>query len=282
MRGGGGLILCGKTDVGEKRNTNQDTFAVRMIIPQVSLGVVCDGMGGANGGNIASTIARDVFVGQIESFFIRVQARRALGYVTEGDCSALLAHAVVAANRAVYDMAQQRPELKGMGSTLVAALAVGGQVHVVNVGDSRMYLMSQGELSQVTRDHSLVQHLLDTGKITGEEAKNYPKKNMITRAVGIEKGIEADILSVDLSDCEEAVILLCSDGLSNFISDEGIHTLLQAHFRVEMRDTFTAEKTVQTLIDTANANGGGDNVTAVLMAYQAERNEHAHGSNTTI
>ncbi len=264
------MILNGKTDVGLKRATNQDTFAAQPVCPGVYLGLVCDGMGGTNGGNIASVLARDTFCSQIQTFFRQLRlAGKQPQRVGAGDYSALLAHSVVKANRAVFERAQQDAELRGMGTTLVAALVVGNHVHVVNVGDSRLYLMSGGELSQVTRDHSLVQHLLDTGKITQEEAKNYPNKNMITRAVGIEKRIEADILSVDLTGCDEAVLLLCSDGLSGFVSDEGIHTLLQAHFRPELRDAAAADRMVQTLIDTANANGGGDNITAVLMAYQA-------------
>ena len=130
----------------------------------------------------------------------------------------MLAHAVTDANRWVYTSTEKDKSLKGMGTTLVAALVVGDVLYAVNVGDSRLYLYNHGRLTQITRDHSLVQYLLDTGKLTKEEAKDYPNRNVITRAVGIERSIESDIFSVDLSRLHgDACAMLCSDGLSGYV-----------------------------------------------------------------
>ena len=255
------MRLYGKTDVGQRRKNNQDSFVIRNYTDTgAALGLVCDGMGGASGGNIASALACETFIGRLDAFLSSDKVKD--GTATEGDITATLAHAVSDANAAVYRRAEKEPGLKGMGTTLVAALVVGNVLYAVNVGDSRMYMYAHGRLTQVTKDHSLVQYLLDTGKLTAEEAKNYPSRNVITRAVGTERSIEADIFSLDLSviaDDPDACALLCSDGLSGYVEASVISDIMQ---RIAPQD---GDAAAEALVGAANSAGGADNITVVLM-----------------
>ncbi len=254
------MKLYGKTDVGKRRKNNQDSFVIRQDAQHgIALGLVCDGMGGVNGGNIASVLACEAFLAHVEEFLSSDKMKN--GCATEGDISSMLAHAVANANSSVYQRAAREKALAGMGTTLVAALVIHDVLYAVNVGDSRLYLYANGALTQITKDHSLVQYLLDTGKITKAEAQNYPSRNVITRAIGTERGIEADIFSVDLhevSDDSHACALLCSDGLSSYVAKDDIIAVFQ-----QKQDV--AQMT-ETLIHAANEAGGVDNVTVVLMA----------------
>ncbi len=270
------MILNGKTDIGMRRKNNQDSFVIRRWNDRgAALGVVCDGMGGANGGNIASALACETFVRRVDAFM--QSERMAKGEATEGDISSMLAHAVSDANHAVYRCTEKDPSLKGMGTTLVAALVLERErervLYAVNVGDSRLYLYNRRKMTQITRDHSLVQYLLDAGKLTAEEAKNYPNRNVITRAVGIERGIEADIFSVDLGGISaDACALLCSDGLSGYVSAEDIRAVIGDAIEAENYDGAAC---AQTLIDLANRAGGTDNITVLLARFEGE---DAHGT----
>lgn len=256
------MMLNGKTDVGKRRRNNQDSFVTETFgDANVSLALVCDGMGGANGGNIASRLACDEFVGVIRTFF---EEKREVPF-TEGDISSLLAHAAAAANTAVFRQAESDKVLKGMGTTLVCALicAENDTLYAANVGDSRLYIFSNGHLRQITRDHSLVQYLLDSGRISAEDAKTYPNRNVITRAIGIERTVEADIFSVDrVSSAKNALFLLCSDGLSGSVSSSEIEAILQDALDAPVYD---GDGCVQKLIDAANDAGGPDNITAILI-----------------
>ncbi len=272
------MILHGKTDIGMRRKNNQDSFVIRRF-PDIgaALGVVCDGMGGANGGNIASALACETFVRRVEAFMQSEKVRA--GNATEGDISSMLAHAVSDANRAVFRCTEKDETLKGMGTTLVAGLILQNEkeriLYAVNVGDSRLYLYNRRRLTQITRDHSLVQYLLDSGKLTEEEAKNYPNRNVITRAVGIERGIEADIFSVDLSGVSgDAVALLCSDGLSGYVSAEEIRDIICAAVEKEPYD---GSACTTALIDAANAAGGTDNITVLLARFISAGKEDVPG-----
>lgn len=256
------MILNGRTDIGRRRKNNQDSFVIRLWDESgCALGVVCDGMGGANGGNIASALACGTFVRAVEKFMSSEKA--VSGEATEGDYSSMLAHAVSDANSAVYRSTERDKSLKGMGTTLVAALVTGNVLYAVNVGDSRLYLYNRRKLTQITKDHSLVQYLLDAGKLTAEEAKAYPNRNVITRAVGIERGIEADIFSLDLSGLDEdACVLLCSDGLSGYVDFSVILSILE---NAVSREPYDGDAAARTLIDTANHAGGVDNITVLLI-----------------
>ena len=266
------MEVFSKSDIGLVRTQNQDDFRFGVISPSCVWAVVCDGMGGANGGNIASAMACEAFVAAVEQFVASDKVRR--GHATEGDFSSMLAHAVAGANLNVYKATERDKSLRGMGTTLVAALVVGDVLYAVNVGDSRLYLYSRGRLTQITRDHSLVQYLMDTGKLTQEEAKDYPNRNVITRAVGIERNIEADIFSVDLSRLGGGTCaLLCSDGLSGYVANEDILRLLTEGG--VGKDTWDGEAAAAALVDAANEAGGADNVTVVLMALDDKKTNNS-------
>ena len=270
------MILNGKTDVGLRRKNNQDSFVIRLWEDiDCALGVVCDGMGGANGGNIASALACDCFVSAVAEFMGSEKVRS--GGATEGDYSSMLARAVAGANQCVYRSTEKDRSLKGMGTTLVAALIVGKVLYAVNVGDSRLYLYNRGRLTQITRDHSLVQYLMDQGKLTSEEAKDYPNRNVITRAVGIERSIESDIFSVDLSRlADDACALLCSDGLSSYVEAEEIRAMLSAGLA---RETYDGDSIASALVDAANDHGGADNITVVLMRPDKKQSNESKDDN---
>ncbi|MGN1048849.1 MAG: Stp1/IreP family PP2C-type Ser/Thr phosphatase [Eubacteriales bacterium] len=251
------MLYFGKTDIGKKRKGNQDSFGIYRIAENAVLCAVCDGMGGAAGGEEASRTALSAFSEEINAACAPHIENGSL-IVSDIDPRLLLENAAGEANRAVLEKAAGNPELHGMGTTLVALLVADGKAYSVNVGDSRLYRISDGKITQVTHDHSYVQYLVDIGKITPEEAKSSTNRNIIMRAVGIEDELRADI---DIPDCgdgsKKVFFLLCSDGLSNMVPDDKIAA-------IAMSEKSPKEKTEQ-LIAEANRNGGSDNITAVLL-----------------
>ena len=239
------MIVKGLTDVGIKRHSNQDTFAVITLPDSSVLAVVCDGMGGANSGNIASQKATEV----ITSFFER-SYRKGLDAV---GITALLQSAILSANIEIFDLASKKKELSGMGTTVVAAYVSNEFTVISHIGDSRAYLIDT-EVTQLTRDHSVVQFLVENGKLTYEEARVHPRRNVITRALGIEAEVLVD--SGEFKIKEGQSLLLCSDGLSNFITKEEIKDIF---------DNLDIQDVVKALVDKANNNGGGDNITVVTV-----------------
>ncbi len=251
------MLFYGKTDVGMKRSANQDNFTIRKYSDDVLYAVVCDGMGGANGGNVASNIAvakfgeiLDLAEREMPSFF----------GMSEEESLAILANASAEANRAVFEKAKEDRSLEGMGTTLVGCIVSGEHAYVVNIGDSRMYLIQNGTIDQITHDHSYVQYLVDNGKITPEEAKNSKNKNLITRAVGTESAVEADCFSCRVTPGTYAV--LCSDGLTNHVEPSEIFDVVMDEV-VENRDIQAA---CEALIGRANSRGGLDNITVVILS----------------
>lgn len=248
----------GKTDIGKLRKGNQDNFGIYEIAENALLLSVCDGMGGASGGGEASRLALEAFAKEIKD----TCASKIEGSKLDAsalDIKLLLSNAAECANNEVYKTAQAKPELQGMGTTLVALFVVDGTAFSINVGDSRMYRIKNGEIKQVTHDHSYVQYLVDMGKMTLEEAKKSTNRNIITRAIGTGESIEADIEAIDLEEgAQDTYFLLCSDGLTNVVSDEEIARV------VSLEDT--PEEKVCKLIETANQNGGPDNITVVLLS----------------
>jgi protein phosphatase len=204
-------------------------------------------MGGARSGNVASSLAVDVFIQEIRNTFKSNMA--------EEDRDQMLQSAVKLANFTVYDQAQQFEDFYGMGTTLVAALIQNKSVTVVNVGDSRAYLVNKDDIRRITTDHSLVQMMVDRGELSKERARTYPGKNYITRAVGTESTVQCDIfhLDVERGDC----ILLCSDGLTNTMDDQEI--LFEVVHGVNKEDC------CQHLLDIAKSRGAPDNVTGVMV-----------------
>ncbi len=242
------MNLYGLTDIGLVRKNNQDSYAIRVLDDALAIAVVCDGMGGAQAGNVASAVAVEAFAATLED-----SCKQGLPPDPERK-QELLRGACRAANTQVFELSQNNPEYQGMGTTLVAALALSHEVYVVNVGDSRCYILSEGQLTQITSDHSLVQALVDCGDITPEEARTHPKKNVITRALGVDESIRSDVFCVEYK--EGDVLLLCSDGLTNTVTD----AVLQA----ELSQLTSSEETARKLLTLAVEQGAPDNVTVIL------------------
>ena len=238
----------GLTDPGCVRPQNQDAYAMEQLDRNTVLCVVCDGMGGAKSGNIASSLAMDVFVQEVR--------RTWTSSMTQEKINLMLRSAVKLANFTVFDQAQQFEEFDGMGTTLVAVLVHNRHMTVVHVGDSRAYRVNSDGIWQMTRDHSLVQMMVERGELTQEMARTYPGKNFITRAIGTEPIVECDVSNLELSKGE--FLLLCSDGLSNVLDDQEI--LFEVVHGVDKRDC------CQRLLEIAKHRGAPDNVTSVLIA----------------
>ncbi len=241
------MRIVAKTDKGNVRDSNQDAYAVGEFSDEVVWSVVCDGMGGAAGGNIASALAVKVISDKINASY-RDQMR-------DGSIKNMLDSALTAANIEVFDFAEAQPELRGMGTTVVCAIVRDNQAYIAHAGDSRAYVINNGSIRQITTDHSMVQDLLLRGKITPEEAEHHPNKNIITRAVGVDKGIEIDFEQIDLDDKD--TLLLCTDGLSNYVSNEEMLELMSDGKHYAFADR---------LVKKANENGGGDNITVVVIS----------------
>ncbi len=246
------MRLFGATDVGRVRRDNQDNYAFRTLKENGALLAVCDGMGGARAGQVASTAA-------VETFFSTVEEACVDGAPDDpAQRTELLLQACYEANHHVYSLAESREDYEGMGTTLVAALVFPGEAYVLNVGDSRCYLIEDHLIRQVTVDHSLVQMMVDRGEITKEEARNHPKKNLITRAVGVDREVNCDVHKVQLG--QSSRLLLCSDGLTNVLTDS---VLLQESDRQKNPEQFA-----KTLIDLTLEHGAPDNITVVLAQME--------------
>jgi len=238
----------GLTDPGCVRAQNQDTYLIEKLDRNTLLCVVCDGMGGAKSGNIASSLAADVFVQEVKHCWN--------GNMDREKTDQMLSGAVKLANFTVYDQSRQFEEFDGMGTTLVAALiSRGKKATIINVGDSRAYGIDREGIRQLTVDHSLVQMMVDRGELTAEQAKTYPSKNFITRAVGTENTVQCDLFHMDLNKGD--YILLCSDGLSNMMDDQEI--------LFEVVHGVNKQHCCQRLLNIAKNRGAPDNVTSVMV-----------------
>ena len=235
------------TDPGCVRAQNQDTYQTEMLDKNTLLCVVCDGMGGAKSGNVASSLAADVFVQEIKRTWV--------SGMDPDKADQMLQNAVKLANFTVYDQAQQFEEFNGMGTTLVAALITGNMATIVNVGDSRAYSITQDDVKQLTVDHSLVQMMIARGELTPERARTYPGKNLITRAIGTESLTQCDIFHHRLVSGE--CLLLCTDGLSNQVDEQEI--------LFEVVHGLNKQSSGERLLDIAKKRGAPDNVTCVLI-----------------
>ena len=239
------MFIFGKTDIGLRRATNQDEYRVHVLDDDIYFGLVCDGMGGENGGNVASAVASETIC---QNLLCNLRSG-----LSDEDYKNIIVSAVSDGNVAVYDKSLEDKQYMGMGTTVVAALIKGKRCAVAHVGDSRAYLVNEN-ITQLTRDHSVVQSLIESGKLTPEEARFHPRKNVITRALGTEEEVQPDcsVFSVDTGD----TLLLCTDGLTNFV-DTG-----------EILDIFhnnDISRAADVLVARANHNGGGDNITAVTV-----------------
>ncbi len=237
------------TDIGPVRSSNQDSCDCGSFSPQSAWVIVCDGMGGANGGDVASSTAVRAIREIILSGFD--------GEMTAEQIKSLMLHAVEEANLAVYRLSKEREELLGMGTTVVLMIASKGRLHTAHVGDSRAYLCSGSQIRQLTVDHSYVQDLVNLGQITPEEAKNHPQRNIITRVLGVHEQVQCDYQECDFSKGDMAVA--CSDGLSNYIEEPELLSYLKKYEK-------DGELLTKALIRHAVEQGGSDNITAAVLA----------------
>jgi protein phosphatase len=239
---------AGRTDVGRQRTANEDSLVVRP-----PLFAVADGMGGAKAGEVASAVAVEA-----------VEQAQESGDPTE----AQLAGIVRDANRRIYDLAVADESRRGMGTTLTLAKVDGDEVSLAHVGDSRAYRMREGELTQLTRDHSLVAELERSGQITAEAAEHHPQRSIITRALGPEPDVQVDTYTLATRDGD--VFLICSDGLTSMISDDEVAAI--------MRSASSLDEAAGELVLAANQSGGKDNITVILFRLgegEAAAAEHA-------
>lgn len=234
----------GKTDTGIKRSSNQDSifFSDQPIGPLSNLYIVADGMGGHKAGDLASKMAVEIMVDFVSKSTIENPV-------------AVLRRAIIYANNEIYKVASKDPELKGMGTTIVVAVAGEGKLYVANVGDSRLYAINP-DIKQITMDHSLVEEMIRRGELERKKGRNHPEKNIITKAMGSKEEVIPDFFEIDLNAWDK--YLLCSDGLSNMVEDDEIRDIVM--------ESDDLEHISQALVERANYYGGSDNISVVVIS----------------
>ena len=243
------MIAWGVTDAGMVRKENQDHHFVEVNqANNMAVMIVCDGMGGAKAGNIASKLAVATVVDDVRQAIKPHMSPKAVARALES--------AIYHANRVVGEKAKEEPDCRGMGTTLVSAVVSDNTAVIANIGDSRAYLINNNGISRVTRDHSLVEDLLIRGELTEDEAKAHPQKNLITRALGTEVEVACDIYEVVMEPGD--FLLLCSDGLTNMLDDQQI--LFEVIHGGRHADC------CQRLTEQSNGRGGLDNITVLLLS----------------
>lgn len=235
-----------QSDIGKKRKNNQDFAGYFKNKQGIFLAVLCDGMGGHQAGDVASEMAVS-HLGNAWEKNDMIDVETIKHWLEEH---------INKENNRIFKKSTQYPDLKGMGTTLVAAVLVDSSFIIANVGDSRAYQFTSRHLKQVTDDHSLVNELLKSGEITTEAALKHPQKNILTRSLGVFKKVDVDILTIPILEGDQ--LLLCSDGLTNMASDMDILNILNT-------DNINLEEKVLSLISLANARGGNDNITVMLI-----------------
>lgn len=256
------MLIASHTDVGMKRKVNQDSHITKKYSKKTCLCVVCDGMGGAKGGEEASKLASKTFVAYMDEFLEPYIGNKGKQLHSQEIKRALLV-GLDLANDAVYRYSRSHMGMKGMGTTLVAVLVIDKTIFALNVGDSRVYFLKGSKIKQITKDHSYVQYLIDNGQLTEEEAMTSTNKNIITRAVGTEREVEGDVYKESVT--EGTFILLCSDGLANFVDSATMCDIVSNDYNARTIDEIGLNVRARKLVDTANANGGSDNITVALI-----------------
>lgn len=239
------IKMFAASDRGLVRDSNQDCFALKMLASDCALAVVCDGMGGATGGDIASCEAVKEITEYVTSSFSPT--------LNGEQVQQLLFDAVGAANTRIYNLAQQDPNLEGMGTTVVAVIYSPPMLTVAHAGDSRLYVLGNGSITRVTEDHSVVQKLVNDGVITSEQARTHAQRHIITKALGIGANISADVARIEIAQGDK--ILICTDGLCGLVEDRRIYDIVSAGF----------DTAVRRLIDEAIDMGGTDNITVAVL-----------------
>ena len=240
------MKISAKTDVGMCRASNQDCYAIGEIPEVGAWAVVCDGMGGHAGGNVASEMAVERISERIKTNYHRRMRNFSIKNMLES--------AIISASVDILERASGDASLQGMGTTAVVAVCANDESVIASVGDSRCYHIRDGKITQITKDHSLVQELVDSGTITPEEAKIHPMRNVITRSIGLKDDVLVDFYDVSIEKGDK--ILLCTDGLTNHVSDEEI---------IECTGDDEIFNYADRLVKLANEKGGKDNITAVVM-----------------
>lgn len=239
---------AGLSDVGRCRKTNQDEF---FLDGSRGIYAIADGMGGHAAGEVASDLAINALAGSTQE----VDGEK----LTAQDAAELIRTALNEGNRKICDSVRERPEWRGMGTTIVALILAGDTAVVGHVGDSRAYLLREGKLRQLTSDHSWVNEQVKLGLLTPDQAHRHPMRNIVTRALGNQKSVEVDVIDETVRPGD--VFALCSDGLNGMLSDEEIRETLAAHPNVP-------QDACRALVDRANACGGEDNITVIVMARE--------------
>lgn len=242
------ISAYGTTDVGKLREINEDSFVIGGFNDEEALGyaLLADGMGGHNAGEVASSTAVNTVKQELEKTLDEKEHDKIIYNILSS---------IDYANKKVFELSIHDANKAGMGSTFVAAYIVEDKLYVANIGDSRAYLITNGEAIQITVDHSVVQELVEAGSITPEEAAVHPDKNIITRALGTEALVDADLYEYSLKDGD--CILLCSDGLCEMVHENVFPEILE-----KSKDL---EEAANELVKTANENGGRDNITVVIL-----------------
>ena len=258
------LIAHGSTHVGMVRSINQDTMEIIKLNENCLFAVVCDGMGGVKGGDIASRAAVKLISERIRNGRYYKSGKvnktvKAGKKPNENTIRSLLLTALDAANARIHHIANDDKSLDGMGTTAVAVFIEPPVMHIVNVGDSRAYIIGDA-ITQLTTDHSVVQEMVDAGKITKQEARVHPLKHIVTRVLGPYGNVEPDYFNVEIHDGD--IIILCSDGLTELLEDTEIA------FEAGMSENF--ETVPERLINIANERGGHDNITVIVIKYQKD------------
>ncbi|WP_138751677.1 Stp1/IreP family PP2C-type Ser/Thr phosphatase [Paenibacillus sinopodophylli] len=250
------MLTANRSDIGRVRHVNEDQSWVSQLNNGVTLAIVADGMGGHQAGDVASQKAVDAFRSMLEQ-----SAAKAHLSVQEGKM--LIRQAISQANEAVFELASRNESYHNMGTTIVAALVNQDNAIIGHVGDSRAYKIKEGVITQITNDHTLVNELVKSGQLSAEEAAHHPRRNVLTRAVGTDSNVEIEIQSVEWSSHD--VLLLCSDGLSNLVSEQQmLQTVTTEHLELDAK--------ADQLIQLALHAGGDDNITVVLLQEAAGTN----------
>ena len=252
------ITILGGTDVGLVRTNNQDRYEYKVLSELLCYGVLCDGMGGTDCGHVASQTTTD--------FVDQALERDLKPGMSESSLKSVMMSATAGANALVFDAAGQNPDCAGMGTTLVIAVVSGESVYISSVGDSRAYYLNSLEQQQLTKDHTVVQMLLDAGEISQEETAEHPKRHLITRAVGVAPQVDADFIEHPFLPGD--MLFLCSDGFYNYAGENMAGPTLLAHLEESVQ-----AGSVDNLIELAKSAGGGDNVTAVLIHREPEKPE---------
>lgn len=240
------MEILAQSDIGLVRSSNQDAYKFGRISEEICWVVVCDGMGGANGGNVASSVAADMVEKHIQKKYKET--------FTNKEIAVFLTSMVEKINDKLFSMQEKDASLRGMGTTLELVLTTPGTAYIVHVGDSRVYGIREQRIKQHTTDHSVVQEMVDSGKLTPEQARTHPNKNYITRALGVSKDIKLDYIEAEWKTGD--VLLLCTDGLSNYIVMEEM---------LAFSKDYQGEDLINTLVNTAKERGGSDNITVAVL-----------------